>query len=383
MSNRVILVTGAAGYIGSHCCLDLLNSGFKVVAIDNFFNAHRDATGKTNHPESLIRVEKLTGKSIDFYEVDLKNIEDVKSVFQKYETIHGVLHFAAYKAVGESFQRVLEYYENNISSTCNLLLVMKQFKVFNLVFSSSCTVYGNPASLPLDEDHPTGHCTNPYGSTKATVEQMMIELSQSDPSWSFTFLRYFNPIGAHPSGEIGEDPLGIPNNLMPYIAQVAIGRREKLYVYGNDYETPDGTCIRDYIHVMDLSDGHLKAVQHLLQPNRKGVLIYNLGTGEGATVLQVIQAFSQASGKDIPYEIVERRKGDVDSLFASCQKAEKELGWKIKHSLSDMCTDMWKWQSQNPQGFNPVTSEDAKDYKNLTRKESKKWESMIQSLNVE
>jgi len=349
----IILVTGGAGYVGSHCCIDLLNSGFKVVAIDNFFNAYKDPTGASNYPESLLRVQKLTGKSLDFHEVDLMNMDDLRSVFKKYPKITCVIHFAALKAVGESFQKVLAYYSNNIHGACNLLTVMEEFKVFKLVFSSSATVYGVPEYLPLDEKHKTGNCTNPYGTTKDTVERMMIDLANSNSNWSITLLRYFNPAGAHPSGDIGEDPLGIPNNLMPYIAQVAIGRREKISVYGNDYKTPDGTGYRDYIHVMDLAAGHVKALEHILAPNREGIHIFNLGSGKGATVLEVIAAFSKASGKEIPYEIAGRRKGDVDSLYASCDKAEKELDWKCHLSLEEMCRDMWNWQTKNPRGFNP------------------------------
>jgi len=348
----VILVTGGAGYVGSHCMIDFLNAGYKVVAIDNFVNAIKDPTGKTEYPESILRVQEITGAKCEFLNVDLCDKEALRSVFKQHPGITCVIHFAALKAVGESFQRVLDYYHNNILGACNLLAVMDEFKVYKIVFSSSATVYGVPEYLPLDEAHRTGNCTNPYGTTKDTVERMMIELASSNPAWHITLLRYFNPAGAHESGNIGEDPLGIPNNLMPYIAQVAIGRREKISVYGNDYKTPDGTGYRDYVHVVDLADGHLKAVQHIQGENRNGVHIFNLGSGKGYTVLEVIQAFSKACGKDIPYEIAGRRKGDVDSLYASCDKAEQVLGWKSTRSLEEMCAHMWNWQTKNPQGFN-------------------------------
>lgn len=354
MSDGVILVTGGAGYVGSHCIIELLNAGFKVVAIDNFANAVADPTGVTSYPESIIRVEQITGKSCLFHKVDLLDKEALRQVFRQYPQIDCVMHFAALKAVGESFQKVLAYYGNNITGACNLLEVMTEFKVYRMVFSSSATVYGVPEYLPLDENHRTGECTNPYGTTKYAVEKMMIDLANSDPAWSVTLLRYFNPAGAHLSGDIGEDPLGIPNNLMPYIAQVAIGRREKISVYGNDYKTRDGTGDRDYVHVVDLAEGHVRALQHILAPDRNGVHIFNLGTGQGATVLEVIRAFAAASGKDIPYEFAPRRKGDVDSLYASCARAEEVLGWKSSRTLADMCRDMWNWQTKNPAGFGGV-----------------------------
>ncbi|XP_023346863.1 UDP-glucose 4-epimerase [Eurytemora carolleeae] len=263
------------------------------------------------------------------------DVSALRQVFSKYPTVHCVIHFAALKAVGESFQKVLEYYSNNIQGACNLLKVMEEFKY-----------------LPLDEKHRTGNCTNPYGTTKDTVERMMIDLSSANSEWCITLLRYFNPAGAHESGNIGEDPLGIPNNLMPYIAQVAIGRREKISVYGGDYKTSDGTGHRDYVHVVDLAEGHVLAVQHILADNRNGTHIFNLGSGTGSTVLEVIQAFSKACGKEIPYEIVGRRRGDVDSLYASCDRAQEELGWKSTRTLESMCRDMWNWQTKNPTGFN-------------------------------
>merc|ERR1719347_23781 len=349
-----ILVTGGGGYVGSHCVLELLNAGYDVIAIDNFVNAYKDPTGNTQYPESLLRVQKLTGKTLKFHDVDLLDKPAISKVFSEYPSISCVIHFAALKAVGESFKEVLRYYRNNITGACNLLEVMTEHNVKRIVFSSSATVYGAPEYLPLDEKHRTGECTNPYGTTKYAVEKMMMDLAAShEPKlWTFSLLRYFNPAGAHETGDIGEDPLGVPNNLMPYIAQVAIGRREKISVYGSDYATRDGTGDRDYLHVMDLADGHVKAVNHILAPEtEKGVHIFNLGTGTGATVLEVIAAFSAACGKEIPYSVVGRRKGDVDSLYASCQRAEEVLGWKASRNLQQMCADMWNWQTKNPQGF--------------------------------
>lgn len=344
-------MTGGAGYVGSHCLVELLNAGYEVVAIDNMVNAVKDPSGQTDYPESILRVQKLTGKTVVFHQVDLLDKPALTKVFNQYPNIECVIHFAALKAVGESFKEVLRYYGNNITGACNLLEVMTEVGVHRIVFSSSATVYGVPEYLPLDESHRTGNCTNPYGTTKYAVEKMMMDLAASSDLWTVSLLRYFNPAGAHESGNIGEDPLGIPNNLMPYIAQVAIGRREKISVYGGDYNTRDGTGDRDYVHVVDLADGHVKAVDHILVPERKGVHIFNLGTGQGATVLEVIRAFGAACGKEIPYEVVGRRKGDVDSLYASCDKAEKELGWKSSRNLQQMCSDMWNWQTKNPQGF--------------------------------
>ena len=323
MSKAQILVTGGGGYVGSHCVLELLNAGYDVVALDNFVNAVKDPSGESQYPESLIRVQKLTGKTCKFHPVDLLDKAAISGVFSQYPDLQAVIHFAALKAVGESFKEVLRYYGNNITGACNLLEVMTEFNVKRIVFSSSATVYGPPVYLPLDEKHRIGECTNPYGTTKYAVEKMMMDLAASDPSWTVSLLRYFNPAGAHQSGNIGEDPLGVPNNLMPYIAQVAIGRRDKISVYGDDYNTRDGTGDRDYVHVVDLAEGHVCAVDHVLQPNRAGTHIFNLGTGTGATVLEVIKAFGVVVGQDIPYEIVGRRKGDVDSLYASCELAEK------------------------------------------------------------
>jgi len=345
-----ILVTGGGGYVGSHCVLELLNAGYEVIALDNFVNAVRDPTGNSDFPESLVRVQKLSGKTCTFHEVDLLDKAAISAVFTQYPEVKAVIHFAALKAVGESFKEVLRYYGNNITGACNLLEVMSEHNVKKIVFSSSATVYGVPEYLPLDEKHRIGECTNPYGTTKYTQEKMMTDLAASDPDWSVTLLRYFNPAGCHESGDIGEDPLGIPNNLMPYIAQVAIGRREQISVYGNDYNTRDGTGDRDYVHVMDLADGHVKAVDHILR-KECGVYKINLGTGTGSTVLEVIKAFGDVVGKKIPYVIAPRRKGDVDGLYASCDLAEKELGWKSSRSLTDMCRDMWNWQTKNPKGF--------------------------------
>lgn len=344
------LVTGGGGYVGSHCVLELLNAGYEVIALDNFVNAVRDPSGSSDYPESLVRVQKLTGKTCTFHEVDLLDKAAISAVFSQYPQVQAVIHFAALKAVGESFKEVLRYYGNNITGACNLLEVMTEHNVKKIVFSSSATVYGVPEYLPLDEKHRIGECTNPYGTTKYTVEKMMMDLAASDIDWSVSLLRYFNPAGCHMSGDIGEDPLGIPNNLMPYIAQVAIGRREQISVYGDDYNTRDGTGDRDYVHVMDLADGHVKAVDHILS-KECGLYKFNLGTGTGATVLEVIKAFGEVVGKQIPHVIAPRRKGDVDSLFASCDLAEKELGWKSSRSLTDMCRDMWNWQTKNPKGF--------------------------------
>jgi len=346
-----ILVTGGAGYVGSHCVLELLQAGYDVVAIDNFVNAVVDPTGQTDYPESLLRVQKLTGKTCAFHKVDLLDKAAVRAAFAAHPEVSCVIHFAALKAVGESFTIPLAYYGNNITGACNLLEVMEEVGVRRVVFSSSATVYGIPEYLPLDEKHRTGNCTNPYGTTKYTVERMMTDLAASSDRWAVTLLRYFNPAGAHESGDIGEDPLGIPNNLMPYIAQVAIGRRAQISVYGDDYNTRDGTGDRDYVHVMDLAEGHVRAVGHILGEGRQGVHVFNLGTGTGATVMEVIAAFALASGREIPHVVAPRRKGDVDSLYASCQVAEEVLGWRSRRSLEEMCRDMWRWQTQNPQGF--------------------------------
>ena len=333
-----ILVTGGAGFIGSHTVLELLNAGKEVTVIDNLSNS------KVN---SLNRVQEITGKQATFYEVDLTNINEVRKVFegQKFEAI---IHFAAHKAVGESVAEPLMYYQNNLVSTLNLCELMKEFGIRNLVFSSSCTVYGNPEEVPLLETSRTS-ALNPYGRTKLFTEHLLKDVQLADPSLNIALLRYFNPVGAHKSGQIGEDPNGIPNNLMPYISQVAVGKRAKLSVFGGDYPTHDGTGVRDYIHVVDLALGHLKAIDKLAE--NPGLIVYNLGTGTGYSVLDVVKAFEKASGKKVPYEIVDRRAGDAAEAFADVSKSKEEMGWEAQYGLEDMCVDTWRWQSQNPNGF--------------------------------
>lgn len=333
-----ILVTGGAGYIGSHTCVELLNADKEVVIIDNFSNSNS---------ESLNRVKEITGKEFAFYQIDLLDRREVERVFGENQ-IEAVIHFAGLKAVGESVSMPLSYYHNNITGTLILCEVMQQFGVKNLVFSSSATVYGMPEKMPISEDFPLS-TTNPYGSTKLMIEQILQDLYIADKDWSIALLRYFNPIGAHSSGSIGEDPSGIPNNLMPYITQVAVGKREKLQVFGNDYPTVDGTGVRDYIHVVDLAQGHLKALAKVI--DAKGVEAYNLGTGKGYSVLELVSAFEKASGQDVPYQIVERRPGDVAVCYADPSKAKKELGWEAKRGIEEMCLDSWRWQENNPEGF--------------------------------
>jgi UDP-glucose 4-epimerase len=333
-----ILVTGGAGYIGSHTCVELLNVGHEVVVVDNLDNSSE---------ESLRRVEELTGKSLVFHKVDLLDRDALDAVF-KDAGIEAVIHFAGLKAVGESVAVPLRYYHNNITGTLILCEVMAEHKVKNIVFSSSATVYGEPEKVPITEDFPTG-ATNPYGRTKLMLEEILRDLSVSDSAWNIALLRYFNPVGAHSSGRIGEDPLGMPNNLMPFVAQVAIGRREELSVFGNDYPTPDGTGVRDYIHVVDLAIGHLKALDKLTE--NPGVVTYNLGTGRGNSVLEMIAAFSKASGKDIPYKVVDRRPGDVPEVYADPAFAQSELGWSAEKGIDEMCADTWRWQSDNPDGY--------------------------------
>ena len=335
-----ILCTGGAGYIGSHTCVELLNEGYDVVVLDNLSNSS---------PEALRRVEKITGKSIKFYEADIMDVDALEKVFSS-EKIDAVIHFAGLKAVGESVEKPLEYYENNIAGTLNLCRVMRKHGVKNIIFSSSATVYGDPAFIPITEDCPKGSPTNPYGRTKSMIEQILTDLHTSDPEWNVVILRYFNPIGAHESGLIGEDPKGIPNNLVPYIAQVAIGKREALGVFGNDYDTPDGTGVRDYIHVVDLARGHVKALKKL-EPGT-GVSIYNLGTGNGYSVLDVLHAYEKACGKTLPYEIKFRRPGDIATCYCNADKAKNELGWTAELGLDDMCASSWNWQSKNPDGYN-------------------------------
>lgn len=333
-----ILVTGGAGYIGTHTVVELLNEGHEVIILDNLYNASKLA---------LDRVRKITGKDFKFYEVDLLDKEKVNEVFEK-EEIEAVIHFAALKAVGESVEKPLLYYNNNITGTLNLCDVMVKHDVKNIVFSSSATVYGAPEVVPITEDSPLS-TTNPYGSTKLMMEQILQDLNVADKDWNVVLLRYFNPIGAHESGLIGEDPKGIPNNLVPYITQVAVGKLDKLAVFGDDYDTPDGSGVRDYIHVVDLAKGHVDALKKLNPGD--GVSIYNLGTGIGYSVLEMVKAFSEVVGKEIPYEIKERRAGDIATVYADASKAKNEIGWSAKHNLKEMCEDSWRWQSNNPNGY--------------------------------
>lgn len=334
-----ILVTGGTGYIGSHTSIELLQAGYDIVIVDNFCNSK---------PEVLNRIEELSGKKPKFYEVDILDREGLNKVFDE-NNIEAVIHFAGLKAVGESVEKPIEYYENNISGTLVLCDVMRKHNVKKIVFSSSATVYGINNKVPFSEDMPTASATNPYGSTKLFIEQILSDIYVSDNEWSVALLRYFNPIGAHESGRIGEDPNGIPNNLMPYITQVAVGKRKELSVFGNDYDTHDGTGVRDYIHVVDLAKGHLKAVGKVLSSN--GVEAYNLGTGIGYSVLDVVNSFEKASGQKVPYKIVERRAGDIATCYADATKALKELGWKAEKNLDDMCRDSWRWQKNNPNGY--------------------------------
>ncbi len=334
-----ILVTGGAGYIGSHTCLELLNQGHEVVVVDNLCNSCEEA---------LNRVKELTGKDLAFYEADILDKEALNRVFDQ-EKIDAVSHFAGLKAVGESVAKPLEYYHNNITGTLVLCDVMRSHGVKKIIFSSSATVYGDPAFIPITEDCPKGKITNPYGQTKSMLEQVLTDLHVADPEWNVILLRYFNPVGAHESGRIGEDPTGIPNNLTPYITQVAVGKLKEVNVFGNDYDTPDGTGVRDYIHVMDLAIGHVKALQKFA--DEPDVYIYNLGTGRGYSVLEMIQAFSKAVGHDIPYVIKPRRAGDIATCYADATKAKNELGWTAERGIDEMCQDAWRWQSNNPNGY--------------------------------
>lgn len=334
-----ILVTGGAGYIGSHTVLELLELGNEVIVVDNLSNSSK---------ESLNRVESITGKSPIFYEQDLLDKVALEKVFSSHN-IDSVIHFAGYKAVGESVQKPMMYYQNNLDSTLILCEVMKKFDVKNLVFSSSATVYGDPESVPITEESSLS-ATNPYGRTKLFIEYILKDLYTSDDSWNIALLRYFNPVGAHKSGLIGEDPNDIPNNLMPYVSQVTVGKLKQLSVFGDDYPTPDGTGVRDYIHVVDLALGHLKAIDKLR--SAPGLVIYNLGTGKGTSVLDMIKAFENASGKKVEYKIGPRRSGDIATCYADPAKAEKELGWKAERGIEEMCVDAWKWQSENPNGYN-------------------------------
>lgn len=333
----MILVTGGAGYIGSHTCVELLRAGMDVVVFDNFSNSH---------PESLKRVESITGRKVKLVEGDIRDQAAVAAALRQFDC-QAVIHFAGLKAVGESVEKPLEYYDNNVIGTHRLLSAMSECGVKTLVFSSSATVYGEPQRLPLTEDHPLS-ATNPYGRTKLVIEDMLRDLYRSDPSWRIGILRYFNPVGAHESGLIGEDPQGMPNNLMPFVAQVAVGRREQLKVWGDDYPTPDGTGVRDYIHVVDLAIGHLKALACLSDPQCFAV---NLGTGTGYSVLDVVKAFEKASGRPVPYELAPRRSGDVASCYADPAFAAELLNWRAERNMDAMCVDAWRWQSNNPNGF--------------------------------
>ena len=335
-----ILVSGGAGYIGSHTCIELLNAGYDVVVADNYYNAS---------PVVLDRVKQITGKDFRFYNADMTKHEDVEKIFTECPDITAVIQFAAYKAVGESVSKPIEYYYNNLNCTLVILDVMRRHNCKNFVFSSSATVYGDPASVPITEDFPVGATTNPYGTTKAFTERILQDVCKADPSLNVALLRYFNPIGAHKSGLIGEDPNGIPNNLMPYIAKVAVGKLEKVHVFGNDYPTPDGTGVRDYIHVCDLASGHVAALNWM--NGKTGVEIFNLGTGTGTSVLEVVAAFSKACGKELPYVIRERRAGDIAANWCDASKAERMMGWKAQYDIADMCRDSWNWQSHNPNGF--------------------------------
>ena len=334
-----VLVTGGAGYIGSHTCVELLERGYDVVVIDNLVNSSE---------KSLERVRQITGKNVDFYKEDVRNRAALDDIFNKYD-VNCVIHFAGLKAVGESVVMPLEYYDNNLFSTVTLCEAMRAHNVKNIVFSSSATVYSGDNEMPLKEVSRTGMCTNPYGWTKYMSEQILRDLAHADKEWSITLLRYFNPIGAHPSGLIGEDPQGIPNNLMPYISQVAVGRLDHLSVYGNDYDTHDGTGVRDYIHVCDLAAGHVAAINYM--QNHKGENVFNLGTGTGYSVLDMVKAFESVTGTKVPYQIVGRRAGDLATVYASPDKSAELLGWKARYGLEDMCRDAWRWQSSNPMGF--------------------------------
>lgn len=333
-----VLVTGGAGYIGSHTCVQLLEAGYDIVVIDNLSNSKMEA---------VRRVKELTGKDFAFIKGDIRDSALLDEIFRKYD-IESVVHFAGLKAVGESVSVPLRYYHNNVTGSIMLFESMQRNGVKNIVFSSSATVYGMAEKMPLREDSPLG-AVNPYGRTKLMIEDILRDIYVSDNSWNIILLRYFNPVGAHPSGRIGEDPNGIPNNLMPYISQVAVGKLKELSVFGNDYPTPDGTCIRDYIHVMDLADGHVKALEKLRED--PGVVVYNLGTGKGSSVMEMIAAFAEATGIRIPYRITGRRPGDAPVSYADPSRAEKELGWKAKRNIIDMCRDLWTWQSQNPDGY--------------------------------
>ena len=335
-----ILVTGGAGYIGSHTCVELLNNGYEVVVMDNLYNASEKA---------VERVQQITGKTLKFYNADMLDQPAMDKIFEA-EKPDAVIHFAGLKAVGESVQKPWEYYENNIAGTLTLVDVMRKHNVKNIIFSSSATVYGDPAIIPITEECPKGQCTNPYGWTKSMLEQILTDIQKADPEWNVVLLRYFNPIGAHKSGTIGENPNGIPNNLMPYITQVAVGKLKELGVFGNDYDTPDGTGVRDYIHVVDLAKGHVKALKKI--EDNSGLSIYNLGTGKGYSVLDIVKNFEAATGVKIPYVIKPRRPGDIATCYCDPTKAKEELGWEAEYGIEEMCADSWNWQQKNPNGYN-------------------------------
>ena len=334
-----ILVTGGAGYIGSHTVVELQKAGYEVVILDNLSNANEKVLG---------RIEALTGKKAPFYKTDIRDREGLERIFEN-EKIDACIHFAGLKAVGESVAKPWEYYENNIAGTLTLVDVMRKHGVKNIIFSSSATVYGNPSEIPITENCPKGTCTNPYGWTKSMLEQILTDIQKADPEWNVVLLRYFNPIGAHKSGTIGEDPKGIPNNLMPFITQVAVGKRDHLNIFGNDYPTHDGTGVRDYIHVVDLAVGHVAALKKIEE--NAGLRVYNLGTGVGYSVLDIVKAFEEANGVRIPYEIVPRRPGDIAECWSDPAKAYEEMGWKTQYTILDMCADSWNWQKNNPNGY--------------------------------
>lgn len=334
-----ILVTGGAGFIGSHTCVELLENGYEVVVVDNLCNASE---------ESLKRVDQITGKKVTFYKGDILDKEFLNQVFEK-EEIESCIHFAGLKAVGESVEKPWEYYHNNITGTLVLTEVMKKHGVKKMIFSSSATVYGSPKEIPITEECPKGTCTNPYGWTKSMLEQILTDMQKADPEWNIVLLRYFNPIGAHPTGLMGENPNGVPNNLMPYITQVAIGKLACLGVFGNDYDTPDGTGVRDYIHVVDLAKGHVKALKKLEENG--GLSVYNLGTGVGYSVLDIVKNFEEANGVKIPYEIKPRRAGDIATCYSDASKAKRELDWEAEYGILEMCRDSWNWQKKNPNGY--------------------------------
>ena len=334
-----ILVTGGAGFIGSHTVVELQNAGYDAVVLDNLSNSSE---------KSLERVEKITGKKVPFYKADILDREALNEIFDK-ENIDAVIHFAGLKAVGESVAKPWEYYENNIAGTLTLIDVIRKHGVKNIIFSSSATVYGDPAIIPITEECPKGQCTNPYGWTKSMLEQILSDVQKADPEWNVILLRYFNPIGAHKSGTIGENPTGIPNNLMPYVTQVAVGKRPVLNVFGNDYDTHDGTGVRDYIHVVDLAIGHVKALKKIEE--KAGLKIYNLGTGTGYSVLDIVKNFEEATGVKVPYVIGPRRPGDIATCYADASLAKKELGWVAQYGIREMCEDAWRWQKMNPNGY--------------------------------